>query len=112
MIPINHNELIYNDKVFKFEHEILEYAVIHNKILIVFRPNHSAYSNNNVECFSLEQKLLWKIKDVPQKFGGGKQYPYAGISLYDNKCSVVDFYGRRFTLDMETGEIIDKDIVK
>ena len=72
-----------------------------------------AYSDsdifNNTYCYDYEGNLLWQIKppyfkDFP-KFG---QYPIVGVD-YDekkNKFYATDFMGRRFDVNLETGELM------
>lgn len=37
---------------------------------------------------------------------------YVGIDYTDGKCRVIDFWGRRFWVNINTGEIYGRDIVK
>ena len=34
------------------------------------------------------------------------------VAEYEGNCRAIDFYGRRFKVNLENGEIISKDIVR
>ena len=46
------------------------------------------------------------------EIGGTARTPYVGVNINNNTCRVVDFFGRRFELNICSGEILSKDIVK
>ena len=112
MIQINNNQLFYNGKAYQFQYNILEAAVVGTKLLIVFHPNNADCSYNNIYCYTLQNKFLWRIGEPSKEIAGSGRFPYVGISIDGNKYGAIDFYGRRFFFDINTGHIFDKDIVR
>lgn len=112
MINIENNKVYCDGHTFIFKHGILDAELVNKKLLIVFNPHEPGYSKDNIYCFSLNQDLLWKISKPPTEMVGTMQLPYIGISISDGVYGAVDFYGRRFIFDIETGKIIGRDIVK
>ena len=111
MIKYENNKILLNDKELVFEHNIFEAAFIFGKLIIVFETDEDN-GYDNVYCFNRNQDKLWRIKQVPKEIGGTVRTPYVGVDIYYEKCRVVDFFGRRFTVDINDGHIISKDIVR
>lgn len=47
-----------------------------------------------------------------KKIGGTARVPYVGVNIKDKICRVVDFFGRRFVVNIDNGCITLMDIVK
>ena len=63
-------------------------------------------------CFDRNQQIVWRIQHVPGEMGGKMPVTYVGVDFTNEKCRVIDFYGRRYEVDKENGQILSKDIVK
>lgn len=100
----NGEELIYED-------EIYEAAIWRNQIMIVFKTD---YDNgfDNVYCYKFDKTILWRIKQAPKEIGGTARATYVGVEINNDTCKAIDFFGRRFTVNLNNGEIIGKEIVK
>lgn len=94
-----------------FENKIYEAAVWKDKIVIVIQTDLEN-GFDNLYCYKFDQTLLWRIKQVPQKIGGTARTTYVGVEINNGICKAIDFFGRRFTVDLDNGEIIGKVIVK
>ena len=112
MLSINKNKIFYKKNVYEFNYDVLEAEIINDKIVVVFEPNNPSCMKDNVFCFSLKKELLWRIKKPSKELAGTSQYPYVGIYLSDLNFGVVDFFGRRFFVNLDNGEIVGKDILK
>ena len=111
MIEIQNNKIFSKGKELQFNNKIIEAAEYENKVIIVFETDEDG-GYDNVFCYTLESQLLWRIKPAPVAIGGTARSPYVGVDIVDGECRVVDFFGRRFGVDMNNGEIISKDIVR
>ena len=105
MIEIQNNKILLDGKKLQFDNKIIEAAEHEGKVVIVFETD-------NVFCYTLDLQLLWRIKPAPVAIGGTARSPYVGVDIVDGNCRAIDFYGRRFRVNLENGEIISKDIVR
>ena len=86
MIEIQNNKILLDGKKLQFDNKIIEAAEHEGKVVIVFETDEDG-GYDNVFCYTLDLQLLWN-------------------------CRAIDFYGRRFRVNLENGEIISKDIVR
>ncbi len=111
MIDYNMNTFQLGDKNFVFKNNILGIVTIEEKIIVVFETDEDD-GYDNVYCYNLNQEKIWRIQQPPQKIGGTARVPYVGISIEDGECKVVDFFGRKFSININDGSIISKEIVR
>lgn len=111
MIKIHNNKILLDGKKLQFNNNILEAVDYQGKLVIVFETGEDG-GYDNVFCYTLDLQLLWRIKPAPVTIGGTVRSPYVGVDLVDGNCRAIDFYGRRFLVNLENGEIISKDIVR
>ena len=111
MIEIKNNKIILNDKELEFKHKIIEAVECRGNLIIVFDTDEDG-GYDNVFCYTLEKQLVWRIKPAPIDIGGTARTPYVGIDIKDDRCRAIDFFGRRFCVNIKNGEILSKDIVK
>lgn len=111
MIEIQNNRLFINDHCLQFRNKIIEAAEHEGKVIVVFETDEDG-GYDNVFCYTPESNLLWRIKQAPAEIGGTARSPYVGVEIVEGNCRVIDFFGRRFVVNIENGEIISKDIVR
>jgi len=111
MIEIQDNKLFVNGKGIQFNNKIIDAVEHENKVIIVFEMDEDG-GYDNVFCYKLESELLWRIKQAPIEIGGTARSPYVGVDIIEGNCRAIDFFGRRFLVDIENGEIVSKDIVR
>lgn len=111
MIQYDKNKILINDKEYTFKNNILEAVSIESKLIIVFDTNEDE-GYDNVYCYDNNQTQLWRIQPVQKKIGGTSRVPYVGVNIKDKICRVVDFFGRRFIVNIDNGCITLMDIVK
>jgi len=104
------NDIIIRNKRIQSSREILENEEYEGKILIVFKAESGEF--DNLFCFEKTGKMLWRIQPASTNIAGTDKFPYIGISRKQQKICAVDFYGRRFEFDIDTGKIIGMDTVK
>lgn len=111
MIKIQNNKILLAGKELQFNNKIVEAAEHERKVVVVFETDEDG-GFDNVFCYTLDLQLLWRIKPAPTAIGGTARSPYVGVDIADGNCRVIDFYGRRFRVNLENGELISKDIVR
>lgn len=94
-----------------FNNKILESVDYEGKVVIVFETDEDG-GYDNVFCYTLDSQLLWRIKPAPVAIGETVRSSYVGVDIVDGNCRAIDFYGRRFLVNIQNGEIISKDIVR
>lgn len=99
-----------------YQLEIIEQRKIGDKLLVV--KGLPCYDSteaflHNVYCYSADtKKLMWRISNPPNSIAGTERIPYVGLSITDQGYGAVDFWGRRFFFDIDTGDILGVDFVK
>ena len=111
MIEVVGNKMIIDGEKWKFKEKISEAICYYDKIVVVFKTKKED-GCDNVYCYNKKGKFLWRIKPVPREIGGTIKTSYVGVGVIGDACKVVDFYGRRFTVNMHDGNVISMDIVK
>ena len=111
MMEIQHNKIFMEGKVLQFDNKIMDAVEYAGKVVVVFETDEDD-GYDNIFCYTLEGKLLWRIKRAPIDIGGTARSPYVGVNVIDGKCRAIDFFGRRFWVDVENGRILSKDIVR
>lgn len=106
------NVVYTNSKEVIFKYDILEIEEVGDKILVLLKIEPGCNELDNLYCISNNGDMLWRIESANENYAGKLRFPYFGISSINLKHSVVDFYGRRFFFDIDSGKIIGKDIVK
>lgn len=67
---------------------------------------------NNILCYDENGKMCWRISDkLPSNIASTEQIPYVAIQIIDEKLYATDFWGRKFNVNIENGELIDVRIV-
>lgn len=111
MIEYDMNIFRLGGKDFVFDNNILGIVSIENKIIVVFETDEDD-GYDNVYCYNFNQEKIWRIQQPPTKIGGTARVPYVGIGIEDGECKVVDFFGRKFSININDGSIISKEIVR
>ena len=67
---------------------------------------------NNILCYDEQGIMRWQISNkLPSNIVSKEQIPYIAIQVIDGKLYATDFWGRKFNVDTEKGELIDVKIV-
>lgn len=111
-VTYNKNVVYINSKEATFKHDIIEIEEVGDKILVLLKIEPGCNELDNLYCISNKGEILWRIESADENYAGKLKFPYVGISSDNLKYAVVDFYGRRFFFDIDTGKIKGKDIVK
>lgn len=106
------NELVVENNKIVFDHDI-RYVVEVNDTLIVLLeiPNNIMYLNN-VFGINKNGEIKWRIQSVGDVFPVKNQLPFENLMVNGTDVFVSDFYGRRFSLNPISGEILSSDVVR
>lgn len=68
---------------------------------------------NNLFCIDNNAHIIWQSEDILKKYPDiNNPLPYEQVLLKDGILYASDFYGRYFTISVETGDIISRGIGK
>ena len=115
-IKYSGNEIIINNKKIRFKYNIFKVKELSGKIFVLldipFDIEIGADELNNFFCFLPNGDLLWRIHKLDPKKYGSLELPYEDFFISNEKCSVFDFSGSNFTVNIDNGEVINKKFVK
>lgn len=117
-IKFNENEMLLNNIKISFKYTIQEAIELSEKVIVQLNMPTGidlGYDElNNVFCYDYRGNKVWQIK--PQTLVGREKMdpmPYELIYANNNEeLFATDFMGRRFKVDIKSGEIIDFSIAK
>lgn len=67
----------------------------------------------NIYCYNINSKLEWQIRNSPsENYPELKRMPFVGLYLDHSNLYATDFMGRRFKINIKTGELGEVNIVK
>ena len=111
MVEYEKHNLIVNGKVikcFKFEiQNIIEYG--DEFIVLLEIPFDNNIEKNNILRVAASGNVVWTIENSGYS---NNIYPFEQMTLRDGWLYAIDFYARRFKVDIKTGKIIDMAISK
>ena len=68
---------------------------------------------NNILCYDENGEMCWRISDkLPSNIVSKEQIPYVAIQIMNGKLYATDFWGRKFNVDVENGNLMDVKIVR
>ena len=110
MIIVDGKKIIINDVVISLPYKIeqnREYVILNDRIIIVYDTDEFQ-GKNNIDCYSLKGEKIWTVKTPSKKLNKlNRDCLFVGISLIDDSCRVIDYWGRNFLLNIYTGELSD-----
>ena len=91
MIKIEGKTVILNGNIFTFQNTVLDAVSIEQKLLVVFQPDNADNSKNNLYCYDLNKKMIWRIQEPSTDIAGTVRFPYIGLCVQAAQQAVVDF---------------------
>lgn len=110
-MQVQNDTILLNGKELRFNNKIIEAVEYDGGLIVVFETEEDG-GYDNVYCYTKDLQLLWRIKPAPIHIGGTARSPYVGVDIAGENCRAIDFFGRRFLVNIKNGEIISKDIVR
>ena len=82
-------------------------------LLKIPRVELEADELNNILCYNENGEMYWRISDkLPSNIVSKEQIPYVAIQIMNGKLYATDFWGRKFNVDVENGNLMDVKIVR
>lgn len=82
-------------------------------LLKIPRVELGAEELNNILCYNENGEMCWRISDkLPPNIVSKEQIPYVAIQIMNGKLYATDFWGRKFNVDVENGNLMDVKIVR
>lgn len=107
-LTIGHTKIIVKYPIKKIEKINGKYIVL----LKIPRVELEVDELNNILCYDEQGIMCWQISNkLPSNIVSKEQIPYIAIQVIDGKLYATDFWGRKFNVDTENGELIDVKIV-
>lgn len=116
-IIITEKEIDFNKRCVNFRYPIKTVENINEKYFILLkippRVELGEEELNNILCYDINGILLWRISNnLPNKMQEGIKVPYIAIEIVENNLKATDFMGRKFDVDISTGELNSLKIVR
>lgn len=68
---------------------------------------------NNIVCYDKSGNIKWQISNkLPANIISSEQVPYVDIRIENDTLLAIDFWGRRFSVNIETGQLEEVVVVK
>ena len=95
-----------NGKSIKFDHNIDEIKVINDGVLVLLDIPVDDETLDNIYFVSSDGDILWRIAEPKDLNYGKDRSAYIGFTISDEGNWAIDFFGRSFSFDINTGKII------
>lgn len=104
------NKTVFLDKhpFVSFESTIEDILILKTSLIILLKYN-SILGERNIFSYGFDQSLKWQI---PQPVQIHSLNYYSSIYLTDNELYAYSISGVEYHLNIETGEILDSELIK
>ncbi len=114
-VSIDGNHLSIGQTKIITRYPIKKVETIKEKYIVLLKIPHvelGVEELNNILCYDENGKVCWRINnELPSNISSKEQIPYVAIQIIDGKLYATDFWGRKFNVDVENGDLIDVRIV-
>ena len=97
-----------NNLLIKTPAKIKNFLVISNLIILLINSDDFK-DDRNILCYTLEGKLKWQIEEITKLHF--RNY-YTSIYLNNNDFKAYNLNGIEATIDLNTGMILSKELIK
>lgn len=109
-IEYRDNKLIADDFEVIFKHKIAKIECAMDVCLVLIELPKGSKEVDNLYGVDMRGNILWKVQSVKDAFNIPQNTPYIALKLIDaKKVQVISFFGMRFTVDVLSGKLIDKE---
>jgi len=112
MHTVNENTLIINSRNIKFGFDIRCTIEYKKYVLVLLSIPFTKSDINNIYCVNEFGELVWQVEDLNLLYPNLKNLPYEQMGIKDGILYASDFYGRSYSIDLDTGKIKECNIVK
>ena len=101
------------DKSVAFKFHILKYIIINEDRIIILLdiPNVSPVINN-IYCLNGNLECVWRVYPLERKYRTIRAFPYEDILLDNGELFAFDVIGRRYEINIETGDVLRYKLFK
>lgn len=109
---ISSNKLKTSEFEIEFEHEIDLVEYVGSKYLVMLKIPKGSKEVDNLLGVDLKGEVIWKVQNAEEAFGILQNTPYIAMRIIDEKyAQVTSFFGLRFTVDIKSGKLIEKESI-
>jgi hypothetical protein len=112
MYSIKENILFIDSKKIKFDFNIRKVIEYFDRVIILLNIPYTKNDINNIYCIDRSGKIVWQSEDLNTIYPNIKNLPYEQMGIKDNTLYASDFYGRSYSINLDTGKIEGCHIVK
>ena len=112
MYSIKDNILFMNSKKVEFNFNIRSAVEYSECVIVLLSISFTKNDINNIYCVNKFGKVVWQSEDLNLLYPNIKNLPYEQMGIKDNILYTSDFYGRSYSIDLDTGKINGCNIVK
>ena len=110
-LKIEEGVLYYDDHIFFDDNKDTKVrnALIVDKFIVLLVEPNSLFGDQNIICCNLGKIIIWQIADIVKL--QEKNY-YTSIYLQDQKLYGYNINGVEVTIDVNTGNILTKELIR
>lgn len=112
MYSIKENILFIDSIKVEFNFNIRSAVEYFDKVIILLSIPYTKNDINNIYCIDKSGKIVWQSEDLKLLYPNLKNLPYEQMGIKDNTLYASDFYGRSYSINVDTGKIEGCSIVK
>lgn len=112
MYSVKDNTLFINSKYVKFGFDIRCTIEYKKHVLVLLSIPFTRNDINNIYCINQLGEIVWQVEDLNFLYPNLKNLPYEQMGIKDDILYASDFYGRNYSIDLDTGKIKGCNIVK
>ena len=95
-----------NGNSYDFEFDIRAVVQYKEKFIVLLGIPFNRTEINNIYCLDAQAKLIWQSEDLSTRYPELKNLlPYEQIGIKDDTIFASDFYGRNYTINVDSGKI-------
>ena len=106
MYQINGRIVSNEDKIIRFRHRVREAIPLDDRLIVLLDVPDGDKTTDNICCIDRDLKVVWRASPLKKKYPDIQVYPYEEMLLDDGLLIAFDFLGRRFQIDLKTGEVL------
>jgi len=111
-IAYNQNNLIIGEMKKTFEHDIQKVIALKDKVLVLLSIPQNDDTIDNIFAFSHNAETIWRVESLKNLYPNEINLPYEYMDKEGDIIKAIDFYGRRYFINVENGHIVKRDFVK
>lgn len=110
---VNGDSLTIDGNTLQFDRDIFDTVSFEGFVIVLLQwtDDESPARTRNVYAVDRDASIRWQIDECPDEVGG-RHSAYGGLHVVNGELWATTVVGISYKLNVETGEIVDKKIVK